>query len=100
MYSGQASGLLSCPYLEAICPDKFPKWFLGRAGSLGRREPAGVGQGQLEREQCVALPLSPLGLRLAGRVTTHCFRWQHYCKLCMLKTTIFLSSCFDRDFSL
>lgn len=26
---------------------------------------------------------------LAGRITTHWFCWQHYCKLCMLKTTIF-----------
>lgn len=49
-------------------------------------------------KECVALPLSPLQLHLAGRVTAHCFCWQHYCKLCMLKTTIFLSSYFDRDF--
>lgn len=46
---------------------------------------------------CGSAPF-PLQLHLAGRVTAHCFCWQHYCKLCMLKTTIFLSSYFDRDF--
>lgn len=79
--------LLSCSYL----PRQVPQMVLQRTGTMGT-EPAVVGQGVLERKQgqCVSLPLSPLQLHLVGRATTHCFCWQHYCKLCVLKTTIFL----------
>ena len=89
--------LWSCSFL----PNQVPQMFLGRAGCLVGTELAAVGQGLLKKEQggseCL-FPFLRLQLHLAGRVTTHCFCWQHYCKLCMLKTTIFFVKLFWQGF--